>query len=121
MKLHQESVQRCVGILRNVGSPLEWERTVPGRVNEDIAAMQRHVDQSIRLMNENAQQTLDLMETGIQMHETDFDMCEEDGDIWSHALNAMQANVQIVRQANARVLESWRELTKDASWREVMR
>ena len=31
MKLQEDSAQQCVEILRDVGSPLEWERTVPAR------------------------------------------------------------------------------------------
>ena len=68
MKLQEESVQRCVEILRDVGSPLEWERTVPAKVTKAITAMQQNVDQSIRFMNENAQQTVNLMEMALQMH-----------------------------------------------------
>ena len=73
MKLQEESTQRCVEILRDVGSPLEWERTVPAKVTKAIAAMQQNVDQSIRFMNENAQQTVNLMETALQMHQANSD------------------------------------------------
>ncbi len=72
MKLQEESMQRCVEILRDVGSPLEWERTVPAKVTKAIAAMQQNVDQSIRFMNENAQQTVNLMEMALQMHRAEF-------------------------------------------------
>ena len=51
-------MKRCVEILRDVGSPLEWERTVPTKVTKAIAAIQQSVDESIRFMNENAQQTV---------------------------------------------------------------
>ena len=37
-------------------------------------------------------------------------------------MNAMQANAEIIRQANARVLESWAELAKEVLERvEIMR
>ena len=122
MKLQEDSVQRCVEILRNVGSPLEWERTVPGKVTKAIAAMQQHVDQSIRFMNESAQQTVDLMETALQMHQANADDGEADGDFWIHALNSMQTNAEIIRQANARVMESWEQLSKEVLQRvEIMR
>ena len=104
MKLQEESTQRCVEILRDVGSPLEWERTVPVKVTKAIAAMQQNVDQSIRFMNENAQQTVDLMETALQMHQTDSDAGDEEDYFWTYALNSMQTNAQIIRQANARVM-----------------
>ena len=122
MKLQEESTQRCVEILRNVGSPLEWERTVPAKVTKAIAAMQQNVDQSIRFMNENAQQTVNLMEMALQMHRLDPEANEEDGYFWTYAVNAMQTNAEIIRQANARVLESWGELAKEVLQRvELMR
>ncbi len=124
MKLQEESTQRCVEILRDVGSPLEWERTVPAKVSKAIATMQQNVDQSIRFMNENAEQTVNLMEMALQMHRTnsDFDGDDEDGYFWSYAVNAMQTNAEIIRQANARVVESWGELAKEVLQRvEIMR
>ena len=122
MKLQEESVHRCVEILRDVGSPLEWERTVPTKVTKAIAAMQQNVDQSIRFMNENAQQTVSLMEMALQMHEANSNGNGEEACFWTYAVNAMQTNAQIIRQANARVVESWGELAKEVLQRvEIMR
>lgn len=122
MKLQEDSMHRCVEILRDVGSPLEWERTVPAKVSKAIAAMQQNLDQSIRFMNHNAQQTVDLMETALSIHRSNGNGSEEDGDFWAYALNSMQTNAEIIRQANARVMESWSELTKEVLQRvEIMR
>ncbi len=122
MKLQEDSMHRCVEILRDVGSPLEWERTVPAKVSKAIAAMQQNLDQSIRFMNDNAQQTVDLMETALSIHRSNGDDSEENGDFWVYALNSMQTNAEIIRQANARVMESWSELTKEVLQRvEIMR
>lgn len=124
MKLQEESTQRCVEILRDVGSPLEWERTVPQKVTKAIAAMQQNVDQSIRFMNENAQQTVNLMEAALQVHQTNGNGNgdAEDGDFWTYALNSMQTNAQVIHQANARVLESWGQLANEVLQRvEIMR
>jgi len=113
MKLQEDSMRRCVEILRDVGSPLEWERTVPAKVGKAIAAMQQNVDQSVRFMNENADQTVNLMELALQMHRTNGDAKEEEAYFWTYALNAMRTNTEIIRQANTRVLESWGELAKE--------
>jgi hypothetical protein len=122
MKLQEDSVQRCVEILRNVGSPLEWERTVPSQVAKAVAAMQENVAQSIRFMNENAEQTVNLMETALQLHRADSQVNEEEGYFWTYALNAMRTNAEIIQQANARVLESWSQLAHEVLERiDVMR
>ena len=122
VKLQEESVQRCVEILRDVGSPLEWERTSPAKVTKAIEATQRNVDESIRFMNDNAQQTVKFMEMALEMYQADGEASEEDGYFWNHALNAMRTNVEIIRQANSRVLESWGELAKEVLQRvETMR
>ena len=84
--------------------------------------MQQNIDQSIRFMNENAQQTVDLMETALSLHEMNCDPGEEDGDFWTYALNSMQTNAEIIRQANARVMESWGESIREVLQRvEIMR
>ena len=111
IQLQEDSVQRCVDILRK--APLEWERTVPAKVTKAIAATQQNVDQSIRLINENAQQTVKFMEMALEIHQTTFDASEEDGCFWPHAFDAMRSNVQIIGQANAHVLEAWGTLAKD--------
>jgi hypothetical protein len=122
MKLQEESTQRCVEILRDVGSPLEWERTVPSKVTRAIAAMQQNVDQSVRIMNESAQQTVDLMKLALHMHQADCNGKSEDSHFWTYAVNAMQTNAQIICEANSRVLESWGELAKEVLQRvELMR
>ena len=122
LKLQEDSTRRCVDILRDVGSPLEWERTVPDKVSKAIAAMQKNVEQSIQFMNDNAQETVNLMEMAMQIHQTNGDGNEEDGYFWTYALNAMQTNAQIIRQTNARVMESWGELAKEVLQRvEIMR
>jgi hypothetical protein len=122
MKLHEESTHRCVEILRDVGSPLEWERTVPTKVTKAIQAMQQNVDQSIRFMNENAQETVRLMQMALRNHQENSDGNEEESYFWTYAVNAMQSNAEIIRQANARVLESWGELAKEVLQRvELMR
>ena len=122
MKLQEESTQQCIEILRDVGSPLEWEHTVPAKVTKAIAAMQENVDQSIRFMNENAQQTVNLMETALRLHEADGQRDNEDGYFWTYAVSAMQTNAEIIRQANSRVMESWGELAREVLRRvEIMR
>src|SRR5947207_1504709 len=96
MKLQEDSVQRCVEILRNVGSPLEWERTVPSQVAKAIANMQENVAQSIRFMNENAEQTVNLMEMAMQLQQADSRIDGEQGYFWKYALNAMRTNAEII-------------------------
>ena len=44
------------------------------------------------------------------------------GQFWIYALNSMQTNAQIIRQANARVLQAWGELANEVLKRvEIMR
>jgi hypothetical protein len=120
--LQEESVQRCVEILRDVGSPLEWERTAPVKVTKAIAAVQKNVDQSIRFANDSAQEAVNLLEKALEIRCPSFDGNDEDGDFWSAALDAIRTNAQIMRQANAHVVDLWSELAKEVAQRmEVMR
>ena len=117
MTLHVESVQQCVKILQDAGSPLDWEKSLPGKVDKAIADVQQNVDRTVRFMNENAQRTVSLMETAMTEMRQSGSNGNEDHDFWSHALNAMHSNEQIIREANARVLESWRTLSTGAALR----
>jgi hypothetical protein len=127
MQLQEDSAERYMEVLRDVNSSSEWKQGVPARVSKAIAATQesitqsihfmsenaQNIAQSIRVMNESAEQTVGLMEKALRMQCGNSTLGEEDGYFWTYSLNAMKANVEILQQANARVLESWAQLAKD--------
>ena len=109
MKLEAESVARCVEILRNAGSPLEWEAGLPAKVAAEIEAVRQHVGRSIWAINEHADEAARHIETALQVQRLGFPTLE-DSACWTAALRTVRTNLRIIHQANARVLEMWDKL-----------
>jgi hypothetical protein len=117
VKMQEESVRRCAEILRTFAAPGGWPSVSAAMVQETIAAMQHNVDESTRLMNQNSQAAMDLVQNA-------FKACNcwpgESGektraDFWTTALGALRTNTQAILQANARALEAWDRLREDVT------
>jgi hypothetical protein len=120
--LQEESTTRCTNILRDFGSPAQWDTVVPAQITKAIAAAQQNIEQTIRVMNDNAQRAMNLMETAFQVHRSNGEQTDDgNGDLWRYALDAMKANTDVIQQANSRVLDTWTQLAKEVTHRvEVM-
>ena len=114
MKLQEESILRSLEILRNAGSPLEWEKTVPATVAKAVEAMRENAVQLIHSINKHAEQTLRHMEAVVQFYRPSPAENNQGGDVRVQAVDAMRTNVQVISQANVRVLESWNRLAAEA-------
>jgi len=127
MRLQEDSAERYMDVLRDIGSPTEWQGGATSQLSKAIAATQENIARSIQFIGENAQkvaqaihsmnasaeQTVSLMEKALRMQCSNTEMGEEDGYFWTYSLNAMRSNAEILQQANARVMETWAELAKD--------
>ena len=66
VKIQEESARRFTEMFRDFGSPMEWQKNAQAMVNEAITAAQRNIDESIRLMNHNAQMAMSLLEKAFE-------------------------------------------------------
>jgi hypothetical protein len=115
VKIQEESARRFAEMMRDFGSPLEWQKNTQAMVDEAIKATQRSVDESMRLMNHNAQLAMSLWQKAFDSRPVPS---AQEGqarseELWQSALGALRTNTQVILQANARVLESWAQLAKE--------
>jgi ElaB/YqjD/DUF883 family membrane-anchored ribosome-binding protein len=120
VKIQEESTKRFTEMLRDFGSPLDWQKSTQSMMNEAIKATQKNIDESIRLMNHNAQTAMNLWQKAFenrsvqQLQEGHAAPSEE---LWESALGALRTNTQVILQANTRVLESWAQLARELTSR----
>ena len=119
--MQEESARRVTEMLRDFGSPLEWQRKGQSVFNETIVMMQKNAEEAMRVMNQNAKTAMNLMQKTFESQPLgnggeNAKMPKTD-DLWEAALGALRTNTQVVLQANTRMMESWAQLAKDISSR----
>lgn len=118
VKIQEESARRLTEMLRDAGSPLEWQKHLQAMANEAARTTQRNADESLRLMNQNAQMALNLMQKAFEARPTPpREATDAQDDLWESALGALRTNTQVILQANARVLETWAQMAKEVTGR----
>jgi hypothetical protein len=83
-------------------------------MSEAIAKSQENVDEAIRLMNQQAEASLKLIQKALEVRDTES---PSDGpakltDWWQSALETMRINNQAVLKANSRILSTWSEMAR---------
>ena len=121
VKIQEESTKRFTEMLRDFGSPMEWQKNTQSMMNEAIKATQKNIDESIRLMNHNAQAAMGLWQKAFENRSKQQQFQEEGAaggeELWESALGVLRTNTQVILQANTRVLESWAQLARELTGR----
>jgi len=115
VKIQEESAKRFAEMLRDLSAPTDWQKSTQTMLNEAIGATQRNIDESIRLMNHNAQSAMSMLHKAFENRTaaaTTNGSTSAD-ELWESALSAMRTNTQVILQANARILESWAHLAQE--------
>jgi len=83
-------------------------------MHEAIAESQENVDEAIRLMNQQAEASLKLIQKALEVHATESpsDGPKKLTDWWQAALETMRTNNQAVLKANSRILGTWSEMAR---------
>jgi hypothetical protein len=114
VKLQEESTRRFTTLLRDFGSPLEWQKNAQQMMSESIEATQKGIEESIRMVNQNAQTAMAMMQKAFETQPTNGAPEVKPEEIWDTALGALRSNAQVVLEANSRLVESWTQLVKES-------
>ncbi len=114
VKMQEESTRRFTDMLRDWGSPIEWQKKSQAVMTEAIQVTQKNVEEAVKVMNQNAKTTMELMQKALDARNVSSEADQEarGRELWESALGAMRSGTEAVLQANARVLESWTALAK---------
>ncbi len=113
-KLQEESTHRFTALLRDFGSPLEWQKNTQQMMTESIEATQKGIEESIRAINQNAQTAMTMMQKAFETRPVNGAPEVKAEELWDAALGALRTNTQVVLEANSRLVESWTQLVKDS-------
>jgi hypothetical protein len=117
VKIQEESTQRFTEMLQEMGSPAQWQKKFQAAMDETVMMTQKHFDEGLNIMNQNAHSVLELFQKALQMTPAQQGAEAETKyrDLWESALGTMRKNTEVILQANTRMTESWTELAKKVS------
>jgi hypothetical protein len=107
--MQQETTKWFAETLRAVGSAQQWQVRNQAAIEQAMSTFQKNVDAGLKMMNENAKTSLELLERAFDARpiEPDPDSHARSREMWETAMGALRKNMQMMVEANARVVESW--------------
>ena len=92
----------------------DWREKGEKIVGESVAKCQENVDEAIRLMNQQAEASLKLVQKAltVQNGESHGEAPKNLNAWWQAALDTMRVNNQAVLKANSRILSTWSDMAR---------
>ncbi len=92
----------------------DWYEKGQKVMSEAIAKSQENVDEAIRLMNQQAEASLKLIQKAFEVRDAEApaEAPKKLTEWWQAALETMRINNQAVLKANSRILSTWSEMAR---------
>jgi hypothetical protein len=113
-KMHEEGNKWLRQVFSEAGSVNEWYNKSQTVASDVVTKTQENVDEAIRLINQNAESTVRLIQKVLDARqtETSSEARARLADWWETAMETMLMNTQAVLQANSRILTAWTDVAK---------
>jgi hypothetical protein len=114
VKMQEQSAKWVREMLGNSDSLTEWYNKGQAVAGETIAKTQESVDEAIRVMNQQAESSVRLMQKALDARQDNgsADARKRFAEWWETALDSMRTNSQAILKANSRILTTWSELAR---------
>lgn len=112
IKMQEEAVRSLSAMMGGMGAPADWRKRTEKAGEKAMSVAQQNMDDAIRMMNENAKASLDLLQKAFdaKRDEAPTDSQARLREMWETTVGSLRRNTEVMLQANNRVLESWREM-----------
>jgi hypothetical protein len=110
----EDSARRFAEMLRNLGSPMDWQKKTQAGMNEAMQISQKNFGEAIRVMNHSAKSAMELFQKTLEAcrDQQEGDPDAKNRELWESVLKTLRTNVEVVLQANAQMMESWSAVAK---------
>jgi hypothetical protein len=112
--VQEESAKRFTEMLHELGSPMEWQKKTQASVKEVVQVSQKNLDEALGVMNHSAKSALELFQQTFEAcrDRQGNDAEAKNRELWESMLKTLRTNVEVILQANARMMESWTAVAK---------
>lgn len=113
-KMQEETANRMTEMLGMMGSPQEWQRRNQEMVEEFIPMVEKNLDETLKLMNQNAHTSMEMLEKAFatQRPADVSEMQARTQELWETSLGMVRSNVQNMVQTNSRMMQMWANAMK---------
>jgi hypothetical protein len=114
VRMQEETAKWVRQIFSESGSLTQWYNKAQTMVGEAANKVQENVDESIQVMNQQAESSVRLIQKALDARhaEAGADAQAKLTDWWETALEAVRTNTQAVVKANSRILTTWSEMAR---------
>ncbi len=114
VKMQEEYSQWLRHMFCEAGSLSEWYNKAQSAVTDSIGKAQENIDEATRLINQNAESCIKLIQKAIngRQPESTAEAQARFTEWWEAALESMRANTQAMLGANTRMLSAWSDLAR---------
>jgi hypothetical protein len=122
IKLQAESVKFLTDVLSEMGSPQKWQKKAQAVMSEMVNTSQNNIGEAIKVMNENAKTSLDVLQKAFQSQPNGTEEAQSRTlEVWETTLGILRKNTEAVLRANTRVVEAWTEMAKKVNGEQMER
>jgi len=114
VKMQEECAQWVRQIFCESSTLSDWYEKGQKMMSEALVRSQENVDEAIRLMNQQAETSLKLLQKAVELRDTESaaDAPSKFMSWWQAALDTMRVNNQAVLKANSRILSTWSDMAR---------
>ena len=112
--MQEQSAKWLREMLGNSKSLTEWYNKGQAVAGETIAKTQENIDEAIRVMNQQAESSVRLMQKALDARQSDAasDAKKQIAEWWETAMDSIRTNSQAMLKANSHILATWSELAR---------
>jgi hypothetical protein len=114
VKMQEECAQWVRQIFCESSTLTDWYEKGQKVMHEAVAQSQENVDEAIRLMNQQAEASLQLVQKALEVRDAESpgEGPKKLAGWWQAALETMRINNQAVLTANSRILSTWSDMAR---------
>jgi hypothetical protein len=112
IQLQEESVNLWKDLLAKLGSPEEFQAKLEAMTEDVFPKARKRMEEFVETFNRTSNQTIDLFEKtlGVYQATSVTDAQRRVQDLIESSLTALRVNVHSALNANAKIIDSWKEL-----------
>jgi hypothetical protein len=116
LKLQQESAQWWMDLMKQGGSPQDWQAKVNAVAAESLSVAQKRMEENLKLVEHSSRTSMDLLKKAMDAMKTDTVLAGQTKlqELWESSLEAVRGNAAAIGEANAKWVESWMHMMPKA-------
>ncbi len=114
VKMQEESAKWLREMFCNSHSITEWYNKGQAAAGEAIVKTQENIDEAIRVINQQAETSVRLMQKAVEARQNDAaaDVRKRTAEWWETAMESLRANSQAMLKVNSHMLTTWCDMAR---------